>query len=705
MGKKKQKSIQNVNQQSDKGFSKSAKTVDFAQSNVWFKNINIWVGGIIVLTIISYLPVFSNALIDNWDDGVYITKNDFVKSIDIPFIFSFKAFYGGNYHPFVLLTNAVEYHFFKYNPIVYHLNNLIFHLVNIVLVFKLIQTISKKNEVAVITALFFGIHPMHVESVAWAAERKDVMYTFFYLLALMSYIKYIKASEKPWKFYVLSLLLALCSLFSKSAAVSFVGMTVLLDWFFGRKISLKSILDKIPYLALCAIFGVIALMSQKSAISSKDINQLYAYWEKPFLACYAVCLYFYKMLLPINLSAIYPYPNRTSGFLPVLYYLAVIAVFAIAYFSLVSLKKSKNIVFGLLFFVISAALVLQILPVGGFIIAERYSYVPYIGTFFIVGVAYSNVLNSAKQWMLQIKSAFSAILILFALICVFVTFNRTQVWKRGDVLFIDAAEKSPVPMALDNIGYYYYLKSQDWKEKQSDSSMKYLEKSLDYYSKCLTVDASFHEALSMRGVVYFNMNKFIESISDFNKALTLKSSDTSSYLGRANALSKINKFKEALTDYDYYIKCRPKESDARFYRGVAYFQLGRFNEAIEDFNISLKLNPKNYQSYLKRGITFYNMNNVQAALNDLNISALGMPNNSEVFSYRGILHFKMNELNKSIDDYNTALRLNPNDGAAYYNRAVSNKKLGRFETLESDVKNAQIHGVQISFEVFMKMKI
>jgi len=230
MGKKKQKQIKTTVQHAPKIQEQNS------YSNL-FQNKTLWIVGIIAVTFISYFPVFFNTLIDNWDDGVYITKNEFVKKIDIPFIFSFDAFYGGNYHPFILLIHSVFYHFFKFNPIPYHLINIVLHCANIFLVYKFVELITKRFEIALITALFLGIHPMHVESVAWATELKDVLYTFFLLLSAIYYVKYFTNENNKTKNYIISIVFIVCSLFSKSAAVAFPGIVILLDWFFKRKIN------------------------------------------------------------------------------------------------------------------------------------------------------------------------------------------------------------------------------------------------------------------------------------------------------------------------------------------------------------------------------------------------------------------------------------------------------------------------------------
>ena len=634
-------------------------------SNNLFKNRQLWIYAILLLTALAYAPIFSNELINIWDDGGYITENAIIKELNLKRLFT--TFYGGNYHPLVALSNAMEYHFFRLNPAVYHFNNLLFHLLNTFLVYKLIEMLTKRNEIAVITALFFGIHPMHVESVAWASERKDVLYSFFYLLAIMSYIKYLTVKEKNTRYFIYTLILCICSLLSKSAAVTFPVLLLLFDWFHKRKFNFKLILEKLPFFALALTFGIIALFSQKSAVQIGETGTLYAVWEKPFLSCYAICLYLYKMFLPVNLSAIYPYPTRIGVFLPWLYYLSPIAVMTIAFFAYKSLKTTKFIVFGLLFFFITIILVLQILPVGACIIAERYTYIPYIGTFLILGTGYSSVLNSREKMAVQLRPVFTILLIIFAVACLVLTFERTKVWERGDVLFLDAVKKYPAPMAYNNLGYYHCLRNEN-------------DKSGEYYSKSLALDPNSHQALLGRGLANFNLNRFEDAIRDFNRAIKLEPDDTSGYIGRANALSRINKFEEAISDYDFYIKNEPGRSEAYLYRGMALFRTNRFDEAISDFNSSVKHNPENFQAYMMRGFLFYTDGKRIEASGD-------MPE-------------AIRNIEKAIDDYSNSIRLNSNCADAYVNRANAYKDLNKFDRAMEDAQKAQSLGFKINVEYY-----
>ena len=219
---------------------------------------------ILVLTFTAYFPSLQNSLLKAWDDQDYVTNNDLVKSLSANNILKiFREDKGeyANYHPLTTLSLAINYHFSKDNPYGYHLTNLLLHLLNTLLVFIFIYILTqKKTEIAAVTALLFGLSPIHVESVAWISERKDVLYTFFFLASLISYQRFLKRSD--WKLYAASLVLFLCSLLSKAMAASLPLVLILIGFMEKRRWSWKLLPDKIPYFILAILLGLYAVMIQ-----------------------------------------------------------------------------------------------------------------------------------------------------------------------------------------------------------------------------------------------------------------------------------------------------------------------------------------------------------------------------------------------------------------------------------------------------------
>ena len=215
-----------------------------------------WIGLLLVVTFIVFSPALRNELV-SWDDYNYIRDNPVVHNLtgeNLKHIFDFNTFIMGNYHPLTILSYMIEYQISGPSPFLYHLNNILLHLCNIVLFTVLIWLLTRRFYATLIAAALFALHPMRVESVVWAAERKDVLYTMFYLLSVIAYIYYITQTEKRNRNYVLTLVFFLLSVFSKGQAVVLPLTLFLIDFWFGKKIEWKTILNKIPFFALSLIF-------------------------------------------------------------------------------------------------------------------------------------------------------------------------------------------------------------------------------------------------------------------------------------------------------------------------------------------------------------------------------------------------------------------------------------------------------------------
>ena len=201
---------------------------------------------ILAIPAISFFPSLKNDFL-NWDDPQYVTENKMITELSWRNIETiFDSIYMGHYHPLTLLSYALEYRFFKLNPFAYHLTNLILHLINGLLVFWLIWMLKGGVLTSLVVSLLFGIHPLHVESVAWISERKDLLCSFFFLGSLVVYLTYLKTRRR--RFYFLSLFLFLLSLLSKSMAVTLPLVLVLCDYLLDRKFDRKCLIEKIPFL-------------------------------------------------------------------------------------------------------------------------------------------------------------------------------------------------------------------------------------------------------------------------------------------------------------------------------------------------------------------------------------------------------------------------------------------------------------------------
>jgi len=605
---------------------------------------------ILLITFISFSPSLKNGF-TNWDDPKYIQENIHIKTLNADKVKRhFTTFTDSNYLPFVLLSFAIEYHFTEMDPSLYHTTNVILHVLNTLFVFLLIYFLSgRRREVAIIVALGFGIHPMHVESVSWITERKDVLYSFFFLISLIFYFKFTDVKKNKSVFYILSLLFFIFSLLSKSAAVALSVVLILIDFYRGRKFTTKVIIEKIPFILLSVFFGILATISQESAISKLEALTVF---QRFIFASYGFVMYIVKFIAPLNLSAFYPYPVNTFPIketLPMIYYISpviVLGVFAALYFSY---KRTRLYIFGILFYFVTIALVLQFVTVGKAIMADRYSYIPYIGLFYIVAMLYSKYFHSGKGQLNKFKIPAIALLLIYGSVLSYATFERTKIWRNTLTLFSDVIKKYPnVDTAFKNRGNYYARVTQEYDKALLDFNrcieinpteplifsnrgnlhglMGNFELALKDYSKSAELDSTKVETYVNKGVTYIKMKQYIKAIPEFDKAEQIEPGNILIYSNRAYAYLQTGEYEKSIKEYEYVIANSVNNSDNYFYKGIANYRLGKFQEAVKDNTSALQLNPNLGGAYFNRSIAYKKLGEFNNALNDA-LKAKGMGQN------------------------------------------------------------------------------
>jgi len=389
----------------------------------------LWLSGILLITYLAFSPSLKNGF-TNWDDNEYVATNNLVKSLsgdNIKKIFDTNNFISFNYHPITILSLAIDYKLSGFDPKTYHLTSLLFHLANTLLVFWFVFLLSeKKIMVAAVVSILFGIHPMHVESVAWIAERKDVLYVFFFMGSLIVYLKYIQQQGmQKIMLYVLLLLLFLLSILSKAMAIVLPVVLLLIDYYKGRKLDRTLVLEKLPLFALSLLFGLLAVHIQsKGAIANFAV---FTFLQRICFVSYGIVNYVYNVFVPIHLSAFYPYPSLVDGHIPSVFYFTPFIVIVLLGAVIYLVKKNKVVFFGFAFFMITIVMVLQFISVGKAIMADRYSYLSYVGLFFIIAMGYDWLQNNTDNKWDVYKKVSSVLLGALLVFFFYQTYNRTKV--------------------------------------------------------------------------------------------------------------------------------------------------------------------------------------------------------------------------------------------------------------------------------------
>ncbi|MDD5571400.1 MAG: tetratricopeptide repeat protein [Bacteroidales bacterium] len=600
----------------------------------------------------------------SWDDYPIVVDNPLIRSLsadNIKTFFSTKTFVGANYHPVTVLSYAIDYHFFKLDPHKYHLMNLIFHLLNVLLVFILVYIITKRDSAAIIVSLLFGIHPMHVESVAWIAERKDVLYTLFFLGSLIFYVKYIK-KDKNYFYLCLSLFALLLSLYSKPAAVCLPGVIVLLDYYYGRKLNTKLIIEKIPYFILALIFGLITMNAQKEFGA---FNKLVAYnfIDRIFMACHSLMFYIYKMFAPVGLAAMHYYPFKNKGWLPINYYLSFLIIIAIIYCVYRFKNYRKLLAFGLLFYVVTILLVIQLVPIGNAIVAERYSYVPYIGLFFIIGQFYCDIEDKKNKLMKFVKYAFIGVLFIYTMFFSYSTWQRNKVWENCVTLFVDAAKKYPL-----NNEAHSQVASAKMKFRDYDGVIEAATKAININANCMAAHYN-------RGMSYYYQKKYKESIEDYTEVIRIKPDYIEAYNNRGLSRQDINDVKGAMEDYSMALQLKPEYMEAYINRGALKSNIGDFQGSLDDYFKGLALNPNIPEVYNNIGFSLFSLRKLDESIVYFNKAIEMKPDFMMPYFNRGNSKFYKGDFQGAIEDYNLALRLDDKFSNSYVNLGLAKFRL------------------------------
>lgn len=488
------------------------------------------------IAILVYLPALQNGFV-NWDDEAYVVDNLAIRSLNIDFLrWAFFRFTASNWHPLTWISHAVDYALWGLNPFGHHLTSIIFHGLNTFLVVLLsVKLLDKARRgrvlvPAAITGLLFGIHPVHVESVAWVSERKDVLYAFFYLLSLLSYVKYVEtAKEKnagtsiPRIYlnysYLCTLALFMLSLLSKPMAITLPIVLLILDWYpFGRFEAGKSFkviaLEKLPFVLLSLLSGIVTLMAQNSGTFHTISLEKLPLLTRILVAFRSIFLYIENILIPLNLIPLYRYPRDVSFSSPA--YLVPMLLFAgVTALCILSMKKRKYLLAAWAFYIVSLLPVLGIIQVGRQPMADRYVYLALLGPAIMIGLLVEYIYRKS---------------------------DRPSGYKR----LLRAALIGSIAVILGGLALVSTKQMRIWKD------------GVTLWTYEVGVEPQFPEA----------------------------------YQRRANALRKRGNFAGAITDYTKAIGLDPF-SEPNYYddRGICYANLGFFREALKDFDTAIFMNP------------------------------------------------------------------------------------------------------------------
>ncbi len=484
----------------------------------------------------------------NYDDPTYVYQNSrIISGFTLPnVVWAFTHVHAQNWHPLTTITHMLDCQFHGLKAGWHHFTNVLLHIIAVVLLFLALQRMTDELWRSAFVAAVFAVHPLHVESVAWVAERKDVLSAVFFMLTLLAYFRYARAPSTG-RYVIVALSFAL-GLLSKPMLVTLPFVLVLLDyWPLGRMNSkqssatrqlLQAIIEKIPLILLCLISSVVTFLAQREAIGwTEQLPVL----ERLNNAIMTYVVYISQMLWPQNLAVFYPHPENRLPIWEIS--LALIALVGFTALTIILRKKAPYLITGWLWYLGMLVPVIGLVQVGWQGHADRYTYLPQIGLYIAFTWAISDLTVS---WRFQ-RITLGVVTGLLLTVLSWRTWLQTSYWRDSETLFTHA----------------------------------------------LAVTGKNDVALNNLGIIFLDKGELDQAIANLRAAITLRPDNGPAHDNLAKALLRKGQVAEAMVQYRKFLEIQPGNVEARNTLGTALIQEGHVTEAIAQWQEALAIQPNN----------------------------------------------------------------------------------------------------------------
>jgi Flp pilus assembly protein TadD len=550
------------------------------------KSAPVWLALGLTLSILLVYAQVAHFSFINFDDGAYVSENPFVQKGLTPdsIRWAFSSVYSANWHPVTWLSHMTDVELFGMNAGRHHLVNVFFHIVNSILLFVFLKRTTRSTVKSVLVAALFALHPLHVESVAWVAERKDVLSTSFGLMALLAYARYVDRPSVR-RYVGVAILLAL-GLMSKPMLVTFPFLLLLLDiWplcrfqgdvdgggfrsWTGKK-GRELLREKVPLLILVALSSVVTVVAQSAGGAVAPVDKL-TMGARIANGIVAYCWYIVKTLVPAGLAVFYPYPDTIPAWQPVSAALCIGALTWAAF----RLRRNFPYVFtGWFWFLGSLAPVIGLVQVGAQAMADRYTYIPLTGLFILAVWGAGDIASRLRFPKIAVAGAIALVGIYG-----FMSWRQLTHWKNSIALFEhDLAVAEPNVVACNNLGDALFHEGR-------------AEAALPYYRQALAIEPLSPEPYVNMGNALMALNRDGEAIDMFTRALAIAPDSREARNNLGLVLERNNRREEAIEQYRKVLEKNPDFAEAHHNLGVALFREGKTEEALIHLRRAVDLKP------------------------------------------------------------------------------------------------------------------
>jgi len=543
-----------------------------------------------------YNPVNRHPFV-NYDDDRYVTENPHIRQgLTVDTIkWALTSTEQANWHPLTWMSHALDVSLYRLNPAGHHFTSVLLHSANVILLFLLLQRLTGQFGPSLFVAAIFAVHPINVESVAWIAERKNVLCTTFFLLTLLAYGGY---AEKPdWKRYLAVVAFFAAGLASKPMVITLPFVLLLLDyWPLHRNWSWpKLIAEKLPLFALSALSAVITVRAQQAGGAVRSTLQ-FPFGVRLANAIYSYAMYLWRAVWPARLAPVYPHPGSALSAAQV--GAAAVVLITITAFA-IRLREHRYLLVGWLWFLGTLVPVIGLVQVGDAAVADRYAYIPLIGVFVMIGFGAADFAATRKLGILSVIAAVVALVALSS-----ITHRQIGYWQTNVALWSHAIEVTQNNfIAEDNLGGALLLKG-----REEEAHAHFVSA-----SRINPADPMSHSNLGAYDQTHHQPDA---AIREFQATIALTSDPAllaQTYANLGAAYRSAGNDPEALNDFQQALRLNPRQFNAWLGQGLIARGHGRLDEALADISRSLDLQPT-ARGYFELGRTLEQMKRLPDAL-------------------------------------------------------------------------------------------
>ncbi|MDR0728560.1 MAG: hypothetical protein LBF19_00325 [Prevotellaceae bacterium] len=603
---------------------------------------------ILLLTTVVYWPSMKNDFVAGDDYMIIVENHDIQSFSNLPKFFT--QAYHAMYCPVKMISHAVDYLFSGMNPAGYHFFSLLYHLVNVALVFMLIFLLLPNAWGAGIAALLFALHPMNVEAVGWLTGRGDLLYAGFYMGGLIAYIRYITGGRRMTHLLVTFALFTLSAL-SKASAFTFPLALLALDWYYRRKIrSWRVLLEKAPFFAGAFALGVSAILLRSDhSVPLSDYFTHFSGIDNLVIFIYPLTFYLAKFLVPVNLALPYPHPFASN--LPLSWDFYVYPFILPLIGALMWRYKTirRPLAFALMLYFTTLLSAMRLSPMLGTIAADRYFYVTMMAVVFFVAWTFGYLSEHRSLWRRRAFPLFCVAVAAFAVMATTMTHIRIKAFKDAITLFGDAHRKYPqhaTPL-YELTGGYMMIGD--------------IENALRTSAKINALLPDDETALAFQTNLYLSAQRYADALPVINHLLRVSPQDHY-YMAKASIHQSLHQLDSALTIVDIPALRASSNSEMRLAAGKlkaeSYVDLQRYDETIVLVDSLRALFPAEYSLLMPRAVAYFYTGNLEAAFDDMHTLLEHDPANVPVMMNLGYMYNSAGQLDEACRYWRQAAALN-----------------------------------------------